>query len=169
MKITYLINKPQVGGTVQLSVADREEWQAVVKANKRSSAEQRRYFIFDYIKDGADLDCIVMEAPVDAYRAWIREHMASKRSRESGKGFQILSADAPVADCDGVETLLDTISAGNSVEESVCGEMLLTDLWDELATWKPWANDLLELYLHGKKVLHRYYVPKIQCIAPSDP
>lgn len=151
MKTTYLINKPQAGGSVQLSISNREEWQAVVRANKQLPSEQRRYFILDYIKDGTDLDCMVMEAPIDVYRNWIREHMTSKRNREAGKGYQFLSVDAPVADRDGLGTLLDTISADSSVEEIVCGEMVLTDLQDALAAWKPWANDLLELYLQGQK------------------
>ena len=111
MKTTYLMNKAQADGSVQLSVTDREEWQAVVKANKQIPAEKRRYFILDYIKDGADLDCMIIEAPVDVYRTWIREHMASKRNRDAGKAYQHFSVDAPVTDSDGVETLLDTISA----------------------------------------------------------
>ena len=151
MKTTYLINKAQADGNVQLSIADREEWKDVVKANKKLPAEKRRYFILDYIKDGTDLDCMVIEAPVDVYRTWIREHMASKRNRDAGKGYQIFSLDAPVADSDGVETLLDTISAGGSVEECICGEMLLIDLREALAAWKPWGNDLLEIYLQGQK------------------
>lgn len=145
------MNKAQADGSVQLSIADREEWQAAVKANKQLPAEKRRYFILDYIKDGADLDCMVIEAPVNVYRTWIREHMASKRNRDAGKGYQILSLDAPVADSDGVETMFDTISAGGSVEESICVEMLLTDLRETLAAWKSWANDLLDIYLQGRK------------------
>ena len=147
---TYLINKRRSDGTVRLSVADRAEWLAVVKANRELPTGQRRYFIVDYIKDGTDLDCMVMEAPVDVYRVWIRGYMAEKRNRETGKGYQLLSADAPAACGDGLG-LLDTISAGCSVEEYVCGEMLLADLREALATWKPWANDLLDVYLQGKK------------------
>ena len=147
---TYLINKQQTDGTVRLSVADHAEWLAVVKANRELPAEQRRYFIVDYIKDGTDLDCMVMEAPVDVYRVWIRGYMAGKRNREAGKGYQLLSADAPAADSGGFG-LLDTISAGCSVEENVCGEILLADLREALAAWKPWANDLLDIYLQGHK------------------
>ena len=58
---TYLVNKRQSDGTVRLSVADHAEWLAVVKANRELPAEQRRYFIVDYIKDGTDLDCMVTE------------------------------------------------------------------------------------------------------------
>lgn len=151
MKTTYLISKPQADGSIQLSITDREEWLAVVKANKQLPAEKRRYFILDYIKDGTDLDCMVIEAPIDVYRSWIREHMASKRNRDAGKEYEHLSMDAPVVGSDGVVTLLDTISAGNSVEESVCGEMLMAELREALAAWKPWANDLLDIYLRGKK------------------
>ena len=147
---TYLINKQQTDGIIRLSVADRAEWLAVVRANRELPTEQRRYFIVDYIKDGTDLDCMVMEVPADAYRVWIRGYMAEKRNREAGKGYQLLSADAPAADSDGLG-LLDTISAGCSVEEYVCGEMLLADLREALAAWKPWANDLLDVYLQGKK------------------
>lgn len=151
MKTTYLINKSQADGSVQLSISNREEWQAVIMADKQLPAEQHQYFILDYIKDGTVLYCIVMEASIDVHRIWIREHMASKRNREAGKCYQFLSMDAPVADSNGLETLLDTITDDSSVEEIACGEMLLADLRETLDTWKTWANDLMEIYLQGQK------------------
>ena len=81
MKITYLINKPQADGSIRLSIADREEWQAVVKVNKQVPLELQRYFIRDCIADGSDLDWMIIETTREEYLAWHREHTASARNR----------------------------------------------------------------------------------------
>lgn len=145
------MNKPQADGSVALSAVPYSEWAEVVKANQQLPAEQRRYFILDYIEDGSELDCMVIEAPADEYRVWIREHMASKRNREAGKNFQFLSLDAALSGNDEFETLLDYIPSANGTEEIAYEQLLTEALRKELAAWRPWANDLLDMYLRGKK------------------
>lgn len=151
MKTTYLINKPQADGTVGLSLATCDEWINVVKTNKHLPPEQRRYFILDYIMDGDNLDRMVIEAPFPEYQTWIKEHMARKRNHKAGEKHQHLSLDAKLFDGGGTETLLDVIPAVVSAEETACGQMLAAALRQYLATWKPWANDLLDAYLRGER------------------
>lgn len=151
MKTAYLINKLQADGSVQLSIADHKEWQAVVRANKQLPAEQRRYFILDYIKDGADLDCMVIETSLEEYRDWDRSRLAEKRNRRAGQVFQQLSLDASLNDSEASGTLLDMIAAEDQVETEACDIVLMDELKKALAEWKPWASELLELYLNGQK------------------
>ena len=96
MKTTYLLNKEQPDGSICLSVASAEEWRVVAAANKGLPAEQRRYFIFDYISDGDTIDRMVIETSREDYRKWHREHMSAERNRKLGENYQILSLDTIV-------------------------------------------------------------------------
>ncbi len=151
MKTTYLINKKLPDGNIRLSVATSTEWLAVVEANKRLPADQRRYFILDYIADGDDLDCIIMEAPFKDYQIWNKERLAERRNRRAGKDFQHISLNAPPAGQIDSVCLLELIASGEQVESAACDLILLDELRAALSTWKPWANDLLDMYLCGQK------------------
>ena len=93
MKTTYLMNQAQPDGSVGLAVVSSAEWLDAVRQNKHLPAEQQRHFIIDYIADGDELDRMVIEAPIEEYRKWHREHMASERNRQAGKNMQKLSID----------------------------------------------------------------------------
>lgn len=101
MKITYLMKKVQADGTTQLSIADREDWLAVVKANKNLPLEEQRYFIRDCIADGVDMDWMLIETTRENYLAWHREQAASERNRVWLKTFQKMSLDAEISIEDG--------------------------------------------------------------------
>ena len=151
MKTTYLLNKTLPDGSVCLAVATVAEWREVARANRGLPPERRRYFITDYIKDGTELDCMVIEVPMEVYRAWHRDHMASVRNQARGKRFQHLSFETMAfqkkrASEDGVSYVPD-----DQVENLVCDKAILLELRKELAAWKPWGNDLLDLYLLGQK------------------
>ena len=62
MKKTYLVYK-QVNGIKQLVVASQEEWDAILKENRKVPAEKRRRFIKDCVEAGEDLDCMYIEVP----------------------------------------------------------------------------------------------------------
>lgn len=146
MKTTYLVNQEQPDGSVRLAVVSSKEWLSVVRKNKYLPVEQQRY-----IKDGDDLDRMVMEALSDVYRIWHREHMAAQRNRVAGNAFQHLSLDALLFENDEINCLLDALVTENQAENIVLDRMLMADLRKNLAVWKPWANDLLDLYLQGKR------------------
>lgn len=151
MKTTYLVNQTQPDGSTQLSVVSSAQWLAVVQMNKQLPADRRRYFIIDYIQDGDELDRMVIEVAADTYHAWHKEHMAAQRNRRLGRNYLHLSLDVFISTKDGPVCLEDIMAADDAVAEMVSGEMLLADLRRELSAWKPWANDLLDLYLQGKR------------------
>ena len=66
MKTTYLVNQEQPDGSVCLAVVSSTVWRTIVERNKQLPLDQQRYFIIDYIKDGDELDRMVIEAPADA-------------------------------------------------------------------------------------------------------
>lgn len=146
MKTTYLINKTQPDGSVRLCVASSAEWMAIVKGNKKIPTEQRRYFILDYIADGDNLDCMVIETSLEEYRSWDRSRSAEKRNRCAKQKFQHLSLNTPLNDSENSETLLDMISADEQVESMVCDSIMIDELKKTLADWKPWANDMLVVH-----------------------
>ena len=151
MKTTYLVNQEQPDGSVCLAVVSSTVWRTIVERNKQLPLDQQRYFSIDYIKDGDELDRMVIEAPADAYRTWHREHMAAERNRVAGNMFQHLSIDALLFDNDEINCLLDALLTENQAENIVLDRMLMADLRKELAAWKPWANNLLDLYLQGER------------------
>ena len=151
MKIIYLINQVQPDGSTGLSVVTTAEWQSIVQANKKLPLEQRRYFIRDCIADGDTLDCMVMEVSAGEYIQWDKDRSAAKRNREAGKNFHVISLDAPLVSTDGIATRLERLPDQTQFESIVCDSMLIEELKRALAAWKPWAADLLELYLHGQK------------------
>ena len=152
MKITYLLNKQQPDGVLRLTVSTVSEWHAVLQENRQCPADQRRYFILDYIDDGGNPDCMIIEVPKDVYRVWNREHMASERNRIAGKAFQKFSLDAePSRTGDSITSTRSDLIAQDLEEKLMWERLLLENLRFELARWQPWANDLLELYLRGRK------------------
>ena len=169
MKTTYLLNKKKPDGTVCLEVAARSEWLSAVNEDKLLPPDQRRRFIFDYIPDGKELDCMVIEVPPEEYRDWDRDRPRAKRNRKIGKKFLHLSLDAPLTDADDPGSLLDLIAANSTpVESAACELVLLDELKKALAIWKPWANDLLEMYLHDQKRTCTEALAKRYNVSPQD-
>lgn len=150
MKTTYLMNQEQPDGSMGLAVVTSAEWLAAVRQNKHLPVDQQRYFIIDYIADGDDLDRMVIEVPIEDYREWHREHMASERNRRNGRNLQKLSMDMPLFGVEDVESLWNVLSSGEDIENMVYDRMLMDDLRQKLAAWKPWGNDLLDFYLEGQ-------------------
>ncbi len=151
MKITYLINKPRANGSMGLSVAAHSEWQEIVKANKQLPLEQQRYFIRDRIADGDELDWMMIETTREGYLTWHREHESSSRNRALGQEFKHLSMDVVVSTGDGTTLLIDTMPSADCVENDCFNQILMENLQEALAAWRPWANDLLDMYLRGQK------------------
>lgn len=151
MKTTYLVNKETEDGTVQLSEVSSTEWVSVVRANKGRPAHQKRYFIVDYIPDQGEIDRMVIEVPFDQFHEWHKEHMASKRNRILAKGFQHLSLDVPIAGHEETIFFNECIESEIQSEEDLREQLLLDELKMRLAEWKPWGNELLDLYMRGHK------------------
>lgn len=148
MKTTYLIYK-QIDGTQQLVKATQEEWNAILDANKGLSMKERRLFIKDCFDDGKELDCMYIEASREDYGDWHNSIRTFQRSMEISQQYQHLSLDAPTKDTE-VSSLHEVVGSGFSLEEMALDNVLLDELKAALTAWKPWACELLELYMNGK-------------------
>ena len=150
MKNTFLLNKTQEDGSVVLCTATAEEWLAVVHENRNLPLEQRRYFIADCIEEAGFIDRMFIEVTHSEYRRWNSRHTMSERNRKAKKQFHHLSLDAVLAETAGLK-LKDCLVDSQNTENSVVDEILMDELKQALAVWKPWAPDLLEHYLAGRK------------------
>ena len=150
MKVTYLINKEQTDGNVKLTIGTKEELREILIANKGLAVNQRRNFIADYISDGTEMDCMIVEVSADEYRQFNREHMASERNRKLMNMYCHISLDDNIHEQE--DLITEEILADDfNLEETITSEILLEELEDRLSNWKPWALDMLEIYLNGQK------------------
>ena len=149
MKIIYLIYK-QVDGVRQLVVATQEEWDAILKENRLLPLSERRRFMKDCFEDGGDLDCMYIEVSTSEHRDWNNKNSVRQRKRKIGMLYTHLSLDAGVPDTD-IESLHERVPCGVNLERLVMDQVLMGELKQALRTWKPWAEELLELYLSGSK------------------
>lgn len=162
MKTTYLINQVQPDGSTRLSAVSADEWRSAIRENEGLPPERQRYFIRDYIADKNDMDCMVIEVSASEYIQWDKDRSAARRNREAGKNFRVSSLDAPFAGMDRTMARLEQLPDQTQLESMVCDSVLMEELKEALAAWRPWATDLLELYLNGQKracteVLSRKY------------
>ena len=151
MKKTYLVYK-HVNGINQLVVASQEEWDAILKENRKVPAEKRRRFIKDCVEDGDVLDCIYIEVPISEHQAWNSRNTILQRKRKVGALYKQVSFDAGVSETD-IESLHESVPSNVDLEESAVDNILMEELREALRRWKPWAEDLLDLYLSGRKRL----------------
>lgn len=149
-RTTILIYKDITDPKKGLREATQGEWSAILRGNKGLPMCQRRCFIEDSFEDCGLIDRLFIEVSYGAYMEWHRED-ALRRINGKLKGeCQHLSIDCPLKGSDR-ETLMDTLSDEFNLEGSVIDEMLLEKLKEQLGKWKPWALELLDFYLDGKK------------------
>lgn len=149
MKTTYLIYK-QVNGVQQLVAATQEEWNTILKENKRLPLENRRRFMMDCIEDGAELDCMYIEVSASEHRDWNSKNTVNQRKRKIGTLYTHLSLDASIADTD-YDSLHECVPSDFDLERIAMDRVLIRELKLALKAWKPWAEELLELYMAGAK------------------
>lgn len=149
MKTTYLVYK-QVDGVRQLVVATQKEWDAILKENRRLPLEKRRRFIKDCIEDGEEMDCMYIEASISEHRKWNNRNSVQQRKRKIGSRFTHLSLDAGTSDAD-IESLHETVPSCLDLETLAVDSVLIDELKRTLRAWKPWAEELLVLYISGAK------------------
>lgn len=149
MKTTYLVYK-QVDGVRQLAVATQAEWDAILKGNRGLPLEKRRCFVKDCFENGDELDCMYIEVTTAEYREWNSKNTVAQRKRKIGSLCQHLSLDAGVPDTD-IELLHESVPADFNLERLAADHILIEELKAALRKWRPWAEELLELYLSGAK------------------
>lgn len=149
MKTTYLAYK-QINGVRQLSAVTQEEWNTILKENRRLPLENRRHFIKDCFEDGDELDCMYIEVSAAEHREWNNKNTIRQRNRKTGLFYAHLSMDAAVLDTD-VESLHECIPADFNLEQLAVDKVLIDELKQALRTWRPWAEEMLALYMSGAK------------------
>ena len=149
MKTTYLVYK-QVDGVRQLVAATQEEWDAIMKKNRGLPIGQRRCFMKDCFEDGDELDCMYIETTAAEYREWNSENTVTQRKRKVSSSYLFLSLDAGVPET-GLESLHESVPSAYNLESLATDHLLIEELKTALRKWKPWAEELLELYLSGAK------------------
>lgn len=149
-KTTILIYKDMNDPKKGLMEATQEEWSAIMRANKGLPMCQRRCFIEDCFEDCGVIDRMFIEVPYAKYLVWHKEKMGQERNRVRGKEYVHFSINRDLHGAEGC-SIQDTIPAEFDLEESIIGEMVLERLREQLANWKPWALELLDFYLDGKK------------------
>ena len=164
MKITYLANQKQADGSVRLSVISHDEWLKIVSANRDIPTEKRRYFITDIIQDMGERDYLVIETSAKEYHAWNRERMIAARKRKHESQIQCLSLNSLVRDGNDKVSVQDTIAYDPHIDEKVYEKLFLEKLCEQLAEWRPWGCDLLDIYLSDdpkrctKLIAEKYHV-----------
>jgi len=149
MKTTYLVYK-WVGGIQQLVVATQAEWDAILKENRRLPLLERRRFIKDCFEDGDELDCMYIEVSTSEHQDWNNKNSVRQRKRKIGMLYTHLSLDSGVLNTDS-ESLHESVPADFDLEGLATDHILIEELKAALRKWKPWAEELLELYLSGAK------------------
>ena len=152
MKTTYLVRQKKSDGTVKLVEITGVEWYELAKQNALLPPESRRYFIRDSIVEGKEIDTMVIEVEKAEYRAWKTGRQSPWRSQKAGERFSICSLDAPCVSDEGDEVNIEDVIAGSTGADNDCYYGLLSeDLRKTVSSWKPWASDLLDLYLSGHR------------------
>ena len=147
MKTTYLIYK-EINGSRQLVVATREEWDAILKANKKLPETEQRRFELSCIEEDGELDRMYIEITAEEHRAWNSKNTVSQRNRKEGAEYVHLSLDAPIQDVE-VDSLYDTVASDFDLEGLASARVLMEELYQALQVWRPWAPELLTIYMHG--------------------
>lgn len=149
MKTTYLVYQ-QVNGIRQLVTATREEWDAILKENRSLPLSERRYFIKDCFEDGDELDCMYIEVPASEHREWNSKNTVYQRKRKMEALHTRMSLDTGVFNAE-YESLHECVPSNFNLERLATDRVLIEELRQALRKWKPWAEELLELYLSGEK------------------
>ena len=149
MKTTYLIYK-QIDGVQQLVIATQSEWDAIMKENRGLPVEKRRCFMIDCIKDEGELDCMYTEISIAEYRKWNSQNTVANRKRKIGSRYPHVSLDTAVSATD-FGMLHESVPSDFDLEKLATDHILMEELRAALRGWKPWAEELLDLYFSGAK------------------
>lgn len=150
MKNTFLVRKQKDNGEIVLTEVSAAEWFSILAETRRLPKEEHRYFIADCIEDGDEVDRMFIEVSREEHHRWNSRHTVSERNRKYGKDFVHLSFDDFLAGSNEIY-IAETLADAHCIEEDVVSQMRMTELESALRLWKPWAIDLYEAYLAGRK------------------
>lgn len=107
-----------------------------------------------------ELDCLYIETSREEYNRWHSRYEVSVQKRKCEKGYRMLSLDY-FSDGDDNIPLQNVLASSEDIEKEVGSDMMMQELRRRLAEWKPWANELLDFYLAGKRAsATRFFIQK---------
>lgn len=146
----YLARRTGEDGVTRMVEVTKEEWRGIVAENAGKPGAQKRKFIPDMIIEDGKMDCLVVEATQEAYKAWDAKRQQYNRSKKPDRGFTVLSMDNVIDINTGV-TYKDTLPCETVFEEQVEGDLFIEELRKVIVQWKFWGPVLLDYYLTGRK------------------
>lgn len=147
MKTTYLFKEETTNGQKKLRIGTAQEFAKIAEQNRTLPIEERRYFIKEKSLDSDSPDYLFIEVDRDEYNQWNRENNARYKNTAAGQTYTMVS----------LETVMNAVAHGKVEEaalydhdagyEECLAEILLEELCEELRNWKPWAMDMLQIYM----------------------
>ncbi len=149
MKSTFLVYIDPQNPASGLRVATAEEWTEILNENRKKERTQRRFFICDIIRDGLEKDQMFIETTKEENDKWHTQCVLAARKRKAEKKYKTISLDQliPGTDYNFEEEAVDDFDLARIIDNEVDMCLLRT----KLEKWRPWAVEMMELYLDGKK------------------
>lgn len=149
MKSTFLVYIDPRNPASGLRVATADEWTEILNENRKLEREHRRFFICDSIREGNEQDQMFIETTREEYDKWHTQCVLAARKRKREKKYKTLSLDQPIPGTDYyyADDVVDDFDLSMMIDNDV--DMIL--LRKKLEKWQPWAVEMMELYLDGKK------------------
>ena len=150
MKNTYLVFVDPSNSKSGLRVATAEEWNQILVENRGAEQGKRRYFICDRFEDCGELDRMYIEATKSDFDKWHSKDVETERKRKLGKQYGFVSLQQILQDEEGI-SFSDALEDSFDLDEALCDKMRIQHLREKLSAWKPWAVEMLDLYLRGER------------------
>ncbi len=147
MGTTYLFKDKTENGQKKLRVGSRQEFIEILRMSNRQPADKRRYFIREKSLDENQPDTLVIEVDRSTYNQWNKENGARLRNVRESKKYRIISMTSLNTDIYGKANNKPPEIREEMMYEDVITEILFLELREELRKWKPWALDMLNVYL----------------------
>lgn len=150
MKNTYLARHFKENGKAYLVEVTGDEWKKIITANKTLPVEERRYFIAHCIEEPDGIDRMYIEVSKNEYQKWNSENTSAGKKRKYKNQYTLVSLDDYLLDQDNLFHG-EVVTDDKKFEDEVMDSLSMYELKEKLAAWQPWALDLLEAYLSGRK------------------
>ena len=147
MNTTYLFKEETTNGQKKLRIGTRDEFKSVMQMNKEIGEENRRYFIREKSLDPNQPDLLIIEVDRSEYLEWKKEQVTRSRNYRLGKQYSQLSLERTVQASSQGKLDEPALYGEDPGFEDVLAGVMLDELREELRKWKPWAVDMLDIYM----------------------
>lgn len=162
MRTTVLVFIDRADPKKGLRVATMKEWDEILSENKGLAMQERRIFCKDCILENDGLDTMYIETTYEEYAKSEAERKAQYRNEQEKKKCSFISLTAQGCFGDDSISLEECIPQYYCLEDEVVDNITIETIRDALARWKPWAPELLDIYMNGQGrectsyLMHKY-------------